>query len=118
MVCYSRMLEYHRLTSCDKDVQPVEHLFQAPPIPSVLQTSTQGASAAAHFLKYKTALRQQLASRTPLLDAVVGALEQHATELQKDLVVLQRSDESARHGLFLRCKLLRVLTVVLIVAVT
>ena len=75
----------------------MEHLFQAPSIPSVLQTSSQGVSAAAHFLKYKSSLRQQLVGRTPLLNEVVATLERHATDLQKDLAVVRGPDHSLKY---------------------
>ena len=75
----------------------MEHLFQAPSIPSVLQTSSQGVSAAAHFLKYKSSLRQQLVGRTPLLNEVVATLERHATDLQKDLAVVRGPEHSLKY---------------------
>ena len=75
----------------------MEHLFQAPSIPSVLQTSSQGVSAAAHFQKYKSSLRQQLAGRTPLLNEVVSTLERCAVDLQKDLAAVQSPNRSTKY---------------------
>ena len=79
---------------------PVEHLFQAPPLPSVLQTSALLGSVGSHLDKYKSTLRQQLCGRTPLLDLIVSALERSAKEMQEDLAVARKSEESARYAMF------------------
>ncbi|KAH9944230.1 uncharacterized protein BXZ73DRAFT_87170 [Epithele typhae] len=83
------------------DTQPVEHLFQAPSIPSVLQTSAHGASASAQFAKYKSSLQQQLSGRTPLLHSALTTLESHATALHEDLSFMLQSDQ-ADHDLISR----------------
>ena len=77
------------------DTQPVEHLFLAPPIP-LLQTAAQSSAAAAQFSKYKSALRQQLTGRTPLLESTLATLERHASDIQKDVAVMTRSGEHGR----------------------
>ncbi|PIL31763.1 hypothetical protein GSI_06467 [Ganoderma sinense ZZ0214-1] len=80
-------------TDTDTDIQPVKHLFLPPPMPS-LQTSAQSSIAAVQFSKYKSALCQQLAGRTPLLNSTLVALERHASDIQKDLVVMLKSGQS------------------------
>ncbi|TBU34734.1 hypothetical protein BD311DRAFT_802305 [Dichomitus squalens] len=74
------------------DTQPVEHLFLAPSIP-LSQTAAQSSAAAAQFSKYKSALRQQLSGRTPLLESTLATLERHASDIQKDVAAMAKSSE-------------------------
>ncbi|KAI0639590.1 hypothetical protein C8Q77DRAFT_1224547 [Trametes polyzona] len=77
------------------DTQPVSHLFQAPPIPSALQGGAHGATAAAaHFAKYKSALRQQLSGRTPLVESALTTLEGRSREIQEDIAATQLPPDS------------------------
>ncbi|KAI1789825.1 hypothetical protein LXA43DRAFT_974094 [Ganoderma leucocontextum] len=92
VVSATKALE-QKLTDHLYDTQPVEHLFLTPPIPT-LQTSAQSSVAAAQFSKYISALRQQLAGRTPLLNSTLTALERHASDIQKDLIVMLKPGES------------------------
>ncbi|KAI0673317.1 hypothetical protein C8Q78DRAFT_1067674 [Trametes maxima] len=74
------------------DTKPVEHLFQAPSIPSGLQSGAHSAaSAAVQFSKYRSSLQQQLGGRTPLVDSALTVLEHHAAEIQEDLAAMQKS---------------------------
>ncbi|KAH9858012.1 hypothetical protein C2E23DRAFT_864999 [Lenzites betulinus] len=76
------------------DIQPVTHLFQAPPIPSGLQGGAHSAATAAtQFSKYKTSLQQQLKGRTPLVDSALATLEHHAVRIQEDLAVMYNSPD-------------------------
>ncbi|KAI0375182.1 hypothetical protein BV20DRAFT_960271 [Pilatotrama ljubarskyi] len=76
------------------DTQPVQHLFQAPSIPSGLQAGSHSASAAAsQFSRYQASLRQQLGGRTPLVETALAALETHATQIQGDIDAIHRSSE-------------------------
>ncbi|OSD03253.1 hypothetical protein PYCCODRAFT_1409591 [Trametes coccinea BRFM310] len=77
------------------DTRPVEHLFQAPPIPSGLQTGIHTATAAAaQFSKYRSALQHQLSGRTPLVDSALNVLESGALQLRDDLSAMEKSLES------------------------
>ncbi len=82
--------------ACLADVQPIEHLFQAPSIRLMLQTSAGSSAAAAQFAKYKTTLRQQLSGRTPLLQSTMTVLERHVSDIQKDLAAMLKPEEHAR----------------------
>ncbi|KAI0719966.1 hypothetical protein C8T65DRAFT_634464 [Cerioporus squamosus] len=75
------------------DVQPIEHLFHPPSLPTVLQSGTHSNTAGTQFMKYKSSLRQQLDGRTPLLDGVLSTLERHASDLHKDLASMVTSDK-------------------------
>nr|BDS00032.1 hypothesis protein 8 [Mycoleptodonoides aitchisonii] len=71
------------------DTHPVEYLFRPPPIPSASQSGLHPSTAAASFQKYKSALRQQVVGRTPLLDSVLRAFDRHAQILKRDLESVQ-----------------------------
>ncbi|RPD55909.1 hypothetical protein L227DRAFT_509454 [Lentinus tigrinus ALCF2SS1-6] len=77
------------------DVQPIEHLFHPPSLPTMLQSSAHSNTAAAQFMKYKSSLRQQLNGRTPLLEKILSTLECHASELHQDLATMLTSDRSS-----------------------
>ncbi|KAI0734996.1 hypothetical protein C8Q76DRAFT_710587 [Earliella scabrosa] len=76
------------------DMRPIEHLFHASSIPSILQAGVQSSAAAIQFAKYKSTLRQQLAGRTPLLEAAMTVLERHASDIQRDLAVMLKTGEN------------------------
>ncbi len=78
------------------DVQPVEHLFHPPSLPTVLQSGAHSSIAGAQFVKYKSALRQQLDGRTPLLEGVLSTLERQASDLHRDLSIMLTSERSGR----------------------
>ncbi|RDX51056.1 hypothetical protein OH76DRAFT_1507349 [Lentinus brumalis] len=62
--------------------------------PYVLQSGAHSSTAGAQFMKYKSALRQQLDGRTPLLDGVLSTLERQASDLHRDLTIMLTSDRS------------------------
>lgn len=95
MVRHSRGVVLFEVTDIVVDTQPVGHLFLQPPVPSI-QTSAKTSVAAAQFSKYKSALRQQLAGRTPLLNSTLSALERRASDIEKDLTVMLKSGDSGR----------------------
>ncbi|KAM5533953.1 hypothetical protein V8D89_012378 [Ganoderma adspersum] len=92
LVSATKTLE-QELTDHVYDIHPIEHLFLSPPVPS-LQTSAQSSIATAQFSTYKSTLRQQLVGRTPLLNSTLVALERHASDIQKDLIVMLKSGDS------------------------
>ncbi len=79
----------------------MEHLFHPPSLPTVLQSGAHSSTAGAQFMKYKSALRQQLDGRTPLLDGVLSTLERQASDLQRDLTIMLTSERSGRWALML-----------------
>ena len=78
------------------DVQPTEHLFNPPTLPTTLQSGSDSNTAAVQFAKYQSSLRQQLAGRTPLLNDVLSTLERHASDLHRDLASMLASDRNVR----------------------
>lgn len=95
MVRHSPGVVFPSVTDIGTDTEPVEHLFLTPPVPS-LQMTSQSSIAAAQFSKYKSALRQQVAGRTPLLNSTLVALERHASDIQNDLIVMLQSTDPGR----------------------
>ncbi|KIY51289.1 hypothetical protein FISHEDRAFT_37614 [Fistulina hepatica ATCC 64428] len=72
------------------DTFPVQNLFEAPPVPTVSQTSI--APVKTSFNKYRNTLRRQLVGRTPLLDEILSTLETCAKALQDDLAHIVDND--------------------------
>ncbi|KAI0962021.1 hypothetical protein AcV7_000961 [Taiwanofungus camphoratus] len=75
------------------DTRPNDYMFQSLPIPLLSQNPSV---ATASFSRYKSALTRQLRGRTPLLEDVVHAVQDHANGLQEDLNAMQGDDEVTR----------------------
>ncbi|KAF8167632.1 hypothetical protein B0H34DRAFT_24536 [Crassisporium funariophilum] len=79
----------------EQDSNPVEFLFQSPPIPILSQSIKSFVDIP--FQKYQLALKRQLVSRSAQLDDILSTLEQCARTIQHDFSHLRagRDDKTA-----------------------
>ena len=69
-----------------KDNRPAQYLFRSPPLPSIQTPNLLAAQTS--FQRFKGALQNQIACRTPLLDGVVSTLEDGIKHLHDDMDVV------------------------------
>lgn len=70
------------------DISPTTHLYSSQAPPSLSLVGANPKLALSSFQSYKSALKQRLSGRTPLLHGLLQTLEHLAAEEKADLAVL------------------------------
>ncbi|CAL1695010.1 unnamed protein product [Somion occarium] len=78
------------------DASPVQYLFQAPSLTPSSQIGFKSSLTDEAFERYRSALKQRISFRTPLLDDVLATVERSAETLRNDLKIVV--DDEANHG--------------------
>lgn len=65
-------------------------------MPTLTHVGTGSSSSESAFQTYRHLLQRQVAARTPLLDDVLGIVEERVLSLRKDLDTMQEASDDTR----------------------